>query len=132
MSQLRGDIRMANNIDGLCMGIHGPLILWEDETMEKQKYDSEYISYLESWASAAVLIVRDVVKSIRTRNMWIDPVEMEGRKNKYGRWAFSEITVELFPRKIQPKYPKNAIKIRPAISPGRPPIRILTARNEKE
>lgn len=68
------------------------------------KYDSEYISYLENGESAAVFIVRDIVKAIDTTHKWIDIIETKGLQNYDAKWDFSEITVELFPRKKKPIY----------------------------
>lgn len=69
-------------------------------------YPPEYISYIEHGDSAAVFIVRDVVKSINTRGKWIDVLELDGDKNYAGRWDFKKIQVEIFPRKIKPVYPE--------------------------
>lgn len=74
----------------------------------KIKYDSAYISYVANGDSVAVFIVRDIVKSIDTSGMWIDVISTFGDKNKFGRWDFSSITVELFPRKTKPIYSKDA------------------------
>lgn len=76
--------------------------------MEKQnwKYDSNYISYIESGESAAVFIVRDIVNSIDTNGKWIDVISLN-TYYKIGaeyRKAFNWIIVELFPRKMTPKY----------------------------
>lgn len=38
--------------------------------------------------------------------MWIDILSTSGGKNEYGKWDFSSITIELFPRKIKPVYPE--------------------------
>lgn len=75
---------------------------------EKIKYDSAYISYVEHGDSAAVFIVRDIVRSIDTAGMWIDILETSGYKNNYDKWDFSSIKIELFPRKTKPIYPKDA------------------------
>ena len=77
---------------------------------KKIKYSDEYISYIENGDSAAVFIVRDIVKSINTSGMWIDVIDTSGYKNikKDSKWDFSSITVEFFPRKIKPIYPKDA------------------------
>ena len=72
------------------------------------KYDSAYISYVSNGDSAAVFIVRDIIRSIDTSGMWIDVLNTSGYKNEYGKWDFSSITVELFPRKIRPVYPEYA------------------------
>lgn len=74
----------------------------------KIKYDSEYISYVEHGDSAAVFIVRDLVKNIDTSKMWIDIIKTWGEKNESGVWDFVKIKIELFPRKIKPIYPQNA------------------------
>lgn len=74
----------------------------------KIKYDAEYISYVERGDSAAVFIIRDIVRSINTSGMWIDIIKTSGNKNKYDKWDFSSITAELFPRKTKPVYPNNA------------------------
>lgn len=74
----------------------------------KIKYDSEYISYVENGDSAAVFIVRDIVRSIDTSGMWIDVISTSGYKNKFNQWDFSSITIELFPRKTKPIYPQIA------------------------
>lgn len=76
--------------------------------MDKIKYDAEYISYIESGESAAVFVVRDIVRSIDTSKMWIDVLELEGDKNREDRWDFRYFTIELFPRRKHPKYPGNA------------------------
>ena len=72
------------------------------------KYDSSYISYVANGDSAAVFIVRDIVRSIDTSGMWIDVLNTSGYKNDYDKWDFSSITVELFPRKMRPVYPEYA------------------------
>ena len=73
--------------------------------MDKKKYDAAYISYLELGESAAVFVVRDIVKVIDTTGKWIDVLDLVGYKNQGGQWDFEYFTVELFPRKTQPKYP---------------------------
>ena len=83
----------------------------EGDTLSNQnkiKYDSAYISYVANGDSAAVFIVRDVVRSIDTSGMWIDVISTSGHKNKFDQWDFSSITIELFPRKTEPIYPPNA------------------------
>lgn len=83
----------------------------EGDILNKQnkiKYDSEYISYVLNGDSAAVFIVRDVVKSIDTSGMWIDVLKTSGYKNEDQKWDFSSITIELFPRKMKVVYPEDA------------------------
>lgn len=74
--------------------------------MIKEKYDADYISYVESGESAAVFVVRDIVKQIDTTGMWIDVISIStyDKKGTAGRKAFRWIVVELFPRKMTPKY----------------------------
>lgn len=73
------------------------------------KHDAEYISYIESGESAAVFIVRDIVNSIDTKGKWIDVISLNTyyKRGARDRIAFNWIIVELFPRKMQPKYDKN-------------------------
>lgn len=49
---------------------------------DKIKYDSKYISYVKDGNSAAVFIIRDIVKSIDTKRKWIDIIEKKGNKNR--------------------------------------------------
>lgn len=74
--------------------------------MKDWKHDAEYISYIRSGESAAVFIVRDIVKSIDTKGKWVDVISLN-TYYKRGAMAFNWIIVELFPRKMQPKYDKN-------------------------
>lgn len=73
---------------------------------EDWKYDAEYTSYLESGESAAVFIVRDIVNSIDTTGKWIDVISLNTyyKKGAGDRKAFNWIIVEIFPRKMTPKY----------------------------
>lgn len=77
--------------------------------MKDWKHDSEYISYIESGESAAVFIVRDIVNSIDTKGKWGDVISLNTyyKRGAGDRMAFNWIIVELFPRKMQPKYDKN-------------------------
>ena len=74
---------------------------------KRVKYDAEYISYLESGESAAVIITRDIVNSINTANKWIDVLELHTYYT-HGQRAFYYFIVEIFDRKIKPSYPKQA------------------------
>ena len=78
------------------------------ERKSKMKYDADYISYVETGESAAVFITRDIVRSINTNGKWIDVISTKGDRNDDEQWDFKEITVELFPRRKQPVFPKNA------------------------
>ena len=75
---------------------------------DRIEYDAEYISYVEHGESAAVFIVRDVVKSIDTRGKWVDVLAVDGEKNFDGQWDFKKVCVELFPRRTKPVYPEYA------------------------
>lgn len=77
--------------------------------MKDWKHDTEYISYIESGESAAVFIVRDIVNSIDTKGKWVDVISLNTyyKRGAGDRKAFNWIIVELFPRKMQPKYDKN-------------------------
>ena len=72
---------------------------------KKEKYDAEYISYIESGESAAVFVARDIVRSINTTGKWIDIVDLKDRRKYEGRWDFDYFIIELFPRKRSSKYP---------------------------
>jgi hypothetical protein len=71
------------------------------------KYDAEYISYLENGESVAVLIARDMARNVPTAGRWVDVTETKGWKRDDGRWNFSQIVVELFPRRLHPDYPEG-------------------------
>ena len=77
--------------------------------MKDWKHDAEYISYIESGESAAVFIVRDIVNSIDTKGKWVDVISLNTyyKRGVGDRMAFNWIIVELFPRKMQPKYDKK-------------------------
>lgn len=77
--------------------------------MKDWKHDTEYISYIESGESAAVFIVRDIVNSIDTKGKWVDVISLNTyyKRGAGDIMAFNWIIVELFPRKMQPKYDKN-------------------------
>ena len=79
----------------------------KEDAVGKKKYDAEYISYVESGESAAVFITRDIVRVIDTTGKWIDILNLEGDKNKSGRWNFRYFTIELFPRKKKPEFLSN-------------------------
>ena len=70
------------------------------------KHDTEYIRYIESGESAAVFVVRDLVNSINTSDMWVDVISLSTyhKRGAGNSHAFNWIIVELFPRKMIPKY----------------------------
>ena len=76
-------------------------------TKENSKYDTANISYVENGESAAVFITRDIAQEVPTDKRWIDVISLDGYKRSDGRWVFNMFTVEMFPRKLRPKYPDN-------------------------
>lgn len=74
--------------------------------MKDWVYDADYISYIESGESAAVFIVRDVVKAIETDGRWVDVLSISTYYKRFAgnRKAFNWIVVELFSRMTQPEY----------------------------
>ena len=44
--------------------------------IKDRKHDAEYISYVESGEAAAVFIVRDLVRSIETKDKWVDVISI--------------------------------------------------------
>lgn len=76
----------------------------------RHQYDAAYIAYVDSSESTAVLIVRDIVKNIDTKEKWIDVRHMEKRFLSDYDGDFSFIIVELFPRKQKPTYPKKMVE----------------------
>lgn len=73
---------------------------------EKWRHDTEYISYINSGESAAVFIVRDIVRKVNTNGKWVDVLSFNtyNKRGAEGKWAFNWIIAELFPKKLQPKY----------------------------
>ena len=72
-----------------------------DESKERMRS----LDYIDSGEAAAVYIVKNIVKSLDTKNMWVDVVSINTYyKRGSGNIAFNWIVVELFPRKIKPKY----------------------------
>ena len=41
------------------------------------RQDKDYLDYIDSGESAAVYIVKNIVKSLDTKNMWVDVVSKE-------------------------------------------------------
>lgn len=78
----------------------------ETQELNKWKYDSDYISYVQSGESSAVFVTRDIVNSIDTTGMWIDIVSMSRYTKGYSANAFNWIVVELLPRLTTPQYKK--------------------------
>ena len=79
-----------------------------DSIVNNYKYDAEYISYIRNGNSAAVLITRDLVRSVNTIGKWVDIIESNIRDRIDGRIDFKYFIVEIFPRKTKPDYYKAA------------------------
>lgn len=85
----------------------GQSIAKSTRLISSQQYDADYITYVKSSESTAVLIVRNMVKEIDTKEKWIDVRHMEKRFLSHSDEDFSFIIVELFSRKQKPTYPKK-------------------------
>lgn len=74
-------------------------------------YDRDYKVHREIGSSVAIYIVRDIVKNIDTKGMWIDVKKLDADLLKDGRrdgwWDIDSMEVELFPRKKKPKIHKG-------------------------
>lgn len=69
----------------------------------------EYWLYTKTDEAAAVYYIRDLVESIDTKGKWIDIIFSDRYYSDYDKKpAFKKVIVELFERKIKPKYPKDA------------------------
>lgn len=76
----------------------------------KNKYESlkdEYGLYSRSNEAVAVYFVKSIVSNLDTKDKWIDIISYERYPN-YDKPAFKNLEIELFERKIKPKYPKDA------------------------
>ncbi len=93
--------------------------------------DPGYLAYIGSGSSAGVFIVRYKAEKIKTANKWIDILDIDAdevsytytrkRQDRYepdkyryveleGRvWDVRYLRAEIFPRKIQPYYPRKAV-----------------------
>lgn len=85
------------------------------------KYDQtvlkKYVDYLKTEEATIVFIVKNLVDSLDTKRKWIDVVDFDAYGSKGDKIAFNYIIVELFERKLFPKYPKGAdIKLKKAIT----------------
>ncbi len=67
-----------------------------------------YLRYLKSDEATAVYFVKNLESSIETKEKWIDVIYSEKYPDCDGKPAFKILTIELFKRKIKPKYPKDA------------------------
>ena len=77
----------------------------------KNKYESlkdKYGLYLRSNEAAAVYFVKNFVSNLDTKDKWIDIISSEKYPNYDNKPAFKNVKIELFERKIKPKYPKDA------------------------
>ncbi len=74
-----------------------------DKRDKKWKKDPEYILYCNSGEATAVYIVRDLCSDVDSKSKWIDCIAINAWKDR-NSWKFKYIVVELFPRRIMPKY----------------------------
>ncbi|WP_273129474.1 hypothetical protein [Bacillus weihaiensis] len=88
----------------------GRYTLYQPPLKNRQQYDKAYIEYVERRESLAVMIVRDLVKTIDTRGYWVDVRHLEEHFLTDFDRDFSFIIVELFQRVLKPDYPKKMIE----------------------
>lgn len=76
----------------------------------KKEFSEDYLEYVQHGESFCVYITRDICKNVNTKGMWTDVLNTKSKgyylKNADGYWDFEYFDVELFPRKIKPKYDK--------------------------
>ncbi|MBD8068795.1 hypothetical protein [Bacillus sp. PS06] len=89
---------------------NGSYAIKQKNLRNQQSYDEAYIAYLERSESVAVIIVRDLIKTIDTKDRWVDVRMLERRFLSDLDRDFSFIIVELFQRKLKPNYPKKKIE----------------------
>ncbi|MVX65903.1 hypothetical protein GKZ28_19685 [Clostridium chromiireducens] len=78
-------------------------------TNNEYELKREYSIYTRTDEAAAVYYVRELVESIDTQGKWIDIIFSDRYYSNYDeKPAFKKVIVELFKRKINPKYPKDA------------------------
>jgi len=70
----------------------------------------EYLRYLKSDEAAAVYFVKNLVSSIETKGKWIHVISCDRYldHDQDNKPKFRNLTIELFERKVKPKYPQNA------------------------
>lgn len=80
------------------------------ENMTDNIYKSlleRYSSYTRTEESKVVFLVKSFSKELDTKSKWVDVVSYDYRYRDYGKSGFNYLIVELFDRKILPKYPKK-------------------------
>lgn len=86
------------------------------------KYDDkivleQYFNYLKSEEATIVFITKNLIDRLNTKKKWIDVVDFDTYGSKGDKIALNYMIVELFVRKIYPKYPKGAdVKLKKAIT----------------
>lgn len=84
---------------------------------KNEKVFNDYLDYLESEEATIVFITKNLVNSVDTKKKWIDVVEFDCWGIRGKKYAFNYFIVELFERKIWPKFPKGAtIEMKRAIT----------------
>lgn len=82
-----------------------------------EKVVKEYFDYLKSEEATIVFIVKNLVANLDTKRKWIDVVDFDSPGTRGNKVQFNYIIVELFERKIYPKYPQNFdLKFKKAIT----------------
>jgi hypothetical protein len=79
------------------------MAIYNDEEVLKQ-----YFNYVTSEEATIVFIAKNLVNDLYTKKKWVDVVGFDCGVQKGKRFAFNYIVVELFEKKIYPKYPKDA------------------------
>lgn len=77
----------------------------------------QYFDYMKSEEATVVFIVKNLVADVDTKKKWIDVVNFDTYGTRGDKIAFNFMVVELFDRKLFPKYPKDAgISLKKAIT----------------
>ena len=69
-----------------------------------QQILKEYGDYLKTEEATIVFIVKNLVNSLDTRKKWIDVVDIDTYESRSNKYAFNYFVVELFDRKIHPRF----------------------------
>ena len=69
---------------------------------------AQYFDYMKSEEATVVFIVKNLIADVDTNRKWIDVVSFDSYGTRGDKIAFNYIVIELFDRKMFPKYPKGA------------------------
>ena len=67
-----------------------------------------YLGYMRTEEPTIVFIAKNLVKDLDTKKKWIHVVDFDCWGIRGRKFAFNYIIVELFDRKLHPKYPEDA------------------------